>query len=303
MLLKADIAAAAILLLLRGAAPAADAEAAAAKKAASTASFMRLTCDSQQSPLALETAIVRHRAATGPRGLVVTLIGVLHIGEKNYYAQLNRELAAYDAVLYELVAPPNREVPKAGESRGSNPLSLAQNGMKDLMGLEFQLDAIDYTRKNMVHADMSPAEFARSMEDRGESLTTMFLRMMGYAMARQSQSSDAINGGRMLLALFDKNRALALKQLMAEQFLDNDDSLAALEGPHGSTLISARNAVVIKSLRAQIAAGKRKIAIFYGAGHMPDLQKRLREAFALQPVDTRWLTAWDLKPAPPAAKR
>jgi hypothetical protein len=296
-------AAVSLLLLLAGAVPAADADSAASKKAAtSTSPFMRLTRDARQSPVALETAIVRDRTSTGPRGLVVTLVGVLHIGEKSYYAQLNRELASYDAVLYELVASPNRNVPKAGESGGSNPLSLAQNGMKDLLGLEFQLNAIDYTGKNMVHADMSPDEFARSMEQRGESLTTMFMRMMGYAMARQSQSSDAINGGRLLMALFDKNRALALKRLMAEQFLDSDDSLAALEGPQGSTLISGRNQVVVETLRKQIAAGKRKIAIFYGAGHMPDMQKRLHEAFALEPVDTRWLVAWDLKSAPAAAK-
>jgi hypothetical protein len=292
-----------LLLLLPGVAHTADVDSSGAKKAAaSTSSFLRLTRDAQQSPVALETAIVRDCAPRGPSGLVVTLIGVLHIGEKSYYAQLNRELASYDTVLYELVAPPNRKVPKAGESSGNNPLSLAQNGMKDLLGLEFQLNAIDYTGKNMVHADMSPDEFARSMEERGESLMTMFMRMMGYAMARQSQTSDALSGGRLLMALLDKNRALALKRVMAEQFVENDDSLAALEGPQGSTLIAGRNQVVIKTLRKQIAAGKRKIAIFYGAGHMPDLQKRLHDAFGLDAAGTRWLVAWDLKSAPTAAK-
>ncbi len=283
------------LLLARGAAVAAEANLAARHKAiGSTASFLRLTCNRQQSPVALETAIVRYRCSTMPQGPAVSLVGVLHIGERSYYAQLNRELASYEAVLYELVAAPNRRVPKAGEPRGNNPLSLAQNGMKDLLGLEFQLNAIDYTRRNMIHADMSPDEFARSMDRRGESLTSMFARMMGYAMARESPSSDAVHGGRLLLALMDKNRALALKRLMAAQFLENDDSLAALEGPKGSTLIAGRNEVVIKALRREIAAGKRNIAIFYGAGHMPDMQTRLHAVFGLEPVETRWLTAWDL---------
>ena len=52
----------------------------------------------------------------------------------------------------------------------------------------------------------------------------------------------------------------------------------------------------------QIAAGKRKIAIFYGAGHMSDIKKRLSDDLGLVPIRTRWLTAWDMKtkPRPPA---
>ena len=52
-----------------------------------------------------------------------------------------------------------------------------------------------------------------------------------------------------------------------------------MEGPKGSTLISGRNKVALDVLRKEIAAGKKKIAIFYGAGHMPDFQKRLRDDF------------------------
>jgi hypothetical protein len=266
--------------------------------AASTTSFVRLTRDDRKSPVALETAIVRHRAKTSQGELTVDLVAALHIAEKSYYDQLNREFASYDAVLYELVAPEDRNVPKPGESGGHHPVSMVQNGMKDLLGLEFQLKAINYARKNMVHADMSPEQFAESMEQRGESMMTMFARMMGYAMAKQNQSSDVMSGGELFMALFDKNRALALKRIMAQQFEEGDDMLAALDGPNGSTLITGRNEVAIEVLRKQIASGKKKMAIFYGAGHMPDMQKRLRDGFHLEPVDTRWLKAWELASSP-----
>jgi len=109
----------------------------------------------------------------------------------------------------------------------------------------------------------------------------------------------------LLAALFSKNRAMALKRLVAEQFQESVDALAALEGPKGSTLISGRNQVAMTVLRKEIAAGKMKIAIFYGAGHMPDFQKRLRDDFGMKPVSTRWLAAWNLKaestPSPKAA--
>ena len=178
--------------------------------------------------------------------------------------------------------------------------------MKDLLDLEYQLKGIDYTCKNMVHADMSPDEFAQSMQSRGESPWTMLGRVLAYGMAHENRA-DEVSGGDLLIAMFAEDRALALKRLLAQQFQQSDDALAALEGPRGSTLISGRNKVAIGVLRKEIAAGKKKIAIFYGGGHMPDFQKRLQDDFAMKPINTRWLTAWDLKsetkPAADAKKR
>jgi hypothetical protein len=68
-----------------------------------------------------------------------------------------------------------------------------------------------------------------------------------------------------------------------------------LEGPKGSTIIAERNKVALGVLRKQLAAGTRRIAIFYGAGHMPDFEKRIGQDFGLVPVETRWLVAWNLK--------
>jgi len=134
------------------------------------------------------------------------------------------------------------------------------------------------------------------MRQRGESVMTMVTRMMGYALARQNQTANVSSNGQLLAALFDSNRALALKRVFAEQFENSEGSMTALEGPNGSTLISGRNQVVLDILRKEIAAGKKKIAIFYGAGHMPDFHMRLLDKFKLEPVNTRWLTAWNLEP-------
>ena len=68
-------------------------------------------------------------------------------------------------------------VPRAGQ-KGRSPISAIQTAMKDFLDLDFQLDDIDYTKKNFVHADMSPDEMAKSMKDRGESIWTILLRMM-----------------------------------------------------------------------------------------------------------------------------
>ena len=189
-----------------------------AAPAKQTPQFLRLTRDKNNAPLALETAIVRFAPAAGDRRTpTVDLVAAVHIADTAYYRQLNREFQAYDAVLYELVAPEESKTPKPGDPPGNNPISLLQNGMKDLLDLEFQLKGIDYTRKNMVHADMSPDQFAESMQQRGESAWTMLARMLAYAMAKQNQAGRR-KRRRVAGRLFDKNRALALKRMLAEQF-------------------------------------------------------------------------------------
>ncbi len=226
--------------------------------------------------------------------LRVDLVAAVHIADKGYYQELNKRFAGYDAVLYELVAPEGTRIPKGGrkDKSSGNMLSAVQVGMKDLLKLEFQLDQVDYTRKNLVHADLSPEQFVKSM--RKEGFTDIFTRWLAYALAKQAQGGD---GGEMqlLMAMFDKNRSLALKRAMADQFEEMEGMTAALEGPKGSTLIGERNKRALEVLKSQLAAGKKKIAIFYGAGHMADMEKHLRADFAIKPQDTQWLQAWDMK--------
>lgn len=262
-------------------------------KKSDSSNFIRVQRDAKNNPIAMETAIVHYAPADkNGKAATVDLVAAFHIGEKKYYDELNKAFEDYDVVLYELVAPLGTRVPKGGGDKDSM-LSKVQKFMKDTLSLEFQLDQIDYTKANFVHADMSAADIAKSMSDKGESWMTILTRMMSYSMAQQAKNGGDDGSAELLAAIFSKNRPLALKRAIANQ-LDVNDTLSALEGPDGSTLISGRNAVALGILKKQIADGKRKIAIFYGGGHMPDMDKHLRADFNLKPDGTRWLTAWDL---------
>jgi hypothetical protein len=82
---------------------------------------------------------------------------------------------------------------------------------------------------------------------------------------------------------------------MAEQFTDMEVLTAAFGGEEGSSLITDRNAAALDVLRDQIGRGRRRIAIFYGAAHMDDFDERLRQDFGMEPFETDWLEAWDLR--------
>ncbi|MHC4400562.1 MAG: hypothetical protein ACYTG0_12875 [Planctomycetota bacterium] len=266
-------------------------------KEAQKGQFLRLRKTDDGSPVALEAAIVRFAPKdSGEADFSVDLISAVHVAEASYYSQLNRRFEQYDVVLYELVAPEGTNVPKGGpRGSGGSAVSMLQGFMTNVLELEFQLRGIDYTKDNLVHADMSPEQFGESMRRRGESVLQTFFRMMGYAMARQASDPAGSSDLRLLLAFLDKDRALAMKRVFAEQFEDLEGSLTAISGPEGSTLITERNKVALEVLRKQVAQDKKKIAIFYGAGHMFDFAGRLRDDFDLAPVSTEWLVAWDLK--------
>lgn len=287
-----------LALLLSGRLRAADPPPAADPQAvqAEPSKFVRLERDASSRPLALQTAITRFQGtAADQAGLTVDLIGAVHIGDKSYYKRLNDAFTKYDVVLYELVAPSGTRVPKGGSNR-KGAVNSVQNSMRDMLGLEHQLEQVDYTPANLVHADMSPDQLAKSMKDRGESLWKMLFRAIGHSMAKQSEGAKSSSSDwDIMKALLDRKQHGALKLVLAEQFEDLDNLTAALEGPEGSTLLSERNKVALAELGRQIKAGKRRIAIFYGCAHLPDMERHLIADFGLKPAGQQWLTAWNLK--------
>jgi len=187
-------------------------------------------------------------------------------------------------------------IPKGGRDKGdslSNPVAAMQVGMQSVLGLEFQLDHIDYTQKNFVHADMTPEEFGESMKKNEESVGGYALKAIGASMAMQQSGRDGGSAG-MLMALFSKNKSLRMRRVMAQQMIDMDAGLAMFEGKDGSTIINHRNDKCMKVLREQMEAGKTHIGIFYGAGHLADMEKKLISDFQMQPGGQKWLPAWKL---------
>ena len=243
-------------------------------------------------PQALQTAVATYRKPGASDGVEVVLIGAVHIGESAYYQKLNELFKTYDALLYELVADPGAGVPDP-EERGVSPISTIQVGMKDSLELTFQLDEVDYEAKNFVHADMTPNEFFEMMESRKEGVLQMFFRSLGSGIAMQSAGKGGDVG--LLAALVSEDRAKGLRRAFAEQMQMMDGQMAALTGEDGkSTLITERNAKAFKILDRELKAGKKKLGVFYGAGHLKDMHQRLIDDYGMELVETQWLDAWEL---------
>ncbi len=256
--------------------------------------FLRVLRDKAGTPTAMQTAVVRYIGQGGKYdGVTVDLIGAVHVGEQTYYHELNELFTRYEALLYELVAPKGTKIPKGGGGRSGHPVGLLQHGMSDALGLVHQMNEVDYTKKNFIHADMTPDEFSKSMEKRGESWLGMAFRAMGQGIAAQSQGGGG-SEFEMLLAAFDKHPEVKLKRAFANQFQDMDAMLDAFGDEEGSTIITERNKKALEVLKKQLDKGKKNVAVFYGAAHLPDMHQRLLTEFGLKLATTQWLTAWDM---------
>jgi len=239
-----------------------------------------------------ETAIATYE---DDKGHSVDLVAAVHIADKAYYDKLQKRMATYDALLYELVAAKGT-VPEKGRKSNSI-ISQFQRFLKNGLKLDFQLDAIDYKKDNFVHADLSPAEFQKKQKERGESLVGLMLRSMMQGMKDEKEGKGSkITIFHVIAGFFAKDQARYHKFLFAQELSRLEEMLSSFGDAKGaeSAIIGDRNAACFTVLDEQLAKGRKKIGVFYGAAHLPDMEGRLRKR-GFHKKGKIWLTAWDLE--------
>ena len=238
----------------------------------------------------------------GPGGVLVDLVGAVHVADAVYFEALNERFKGYDAVLYELVGSPEKGKPLGNRAVANDArlgwIGTLQQKMKEALKLEGQLEKIDYTAANFVHADMGMEAFQKTQETKQETFLGLWLKAMA---AQQSVGSSDAAGNDLasvmvlLQILMKKDGADDLKRLIGREFDQVESIMSGLEAGGGTVIIGERNRVALEVMAEQIAVGKKRLAIFYGAGHFPDMQKRL-EAMGFQKKGEEWLAAWSISP-------
>lgn len=254
--------------------------------------FLRFERNDAKRIVSLQVAIARYSLPDAP-DVTVDLIGALHVGDIGYYAELNERFEDYDAVLYELVAPKGTRV-KPGMPR-TGMLAGAQMALTEGLDLAYQLDEIDYYADNFVHADLSGKELKAAMAERGE--TPLLFAWRGFISGIKQSARDpmGIQSTMLLANLLAPSDDRSLKIAVAKELMKMDQMRELLGKDETSSLIGARNERAIDVLLEELAAGRKRVGIFYGVGHNEDFHRRLTEELGYQPVSTTWVQAWDLK--------
>lgn len=252
--------------------------------------YMRFQADSEESGR-LETSVTRLR---NPAGVQVTLYAAVHIGDQEYYETLDAAFKKEAVLLYEMIKDKDVDPARVTGQRRSA-VSSVQIGLKNALDLAFQLDAIDYSAKNFVHADMDPKTLAEEQERQGESILGLMIKSSLIDQGRRSGAESVRDSFRLLAALTSPNRSRDLKLYLAAEMPELETALAGFDDPEtgGSVLVNGRNQVAMDVLNDSIRQGSKQIGVFYGAAHMPDFERRL-EALGFTILDRNWLTAWDI---------
>ena len=245
---------------------------------------------------------------------VIWLAGVSHIGESNYYAALQTMLDEQTLVLFEGVGAaeeqgraetgdkqePLKDTKEEPDDHGGDRSSL-QSAMATSLGLVFQLEAIDYRRDTFRNSDLSITQLRRLIAEQ-EAV---------------SGKPGASEGFEDLMSLMEGNSWLDSLIQLALRFLGTNpkfqamgrlvliDVLGQLQGDPShleglppelkqllEVLLQRRNEKVITDLKSELRQIGRdgSIAIFFGTGHMPDLERRLRRDLKYRPNRNLWFT-------------
>jgi hypothetical protein len=258
----------------------------------------------ESQPGVLETATSRFQKGSH----IINLVSVVHLGDLEYFKQLQQSLDQYNAVFYEMVGGPfTEEKAKMAREAASPDGKMAQvQGLqqmaKKLLGLEFQLDRLNYRAPNFVHADLTAEEMEEISGDQ-DMISEMLARALQLVQSRQipglPASEEEVN--QLFPKLFgavmagDSNQ---LKRTLGPILAEAELFMIQLEEGEGTVLITKRNQVVIEKVLASIKnrdQSAKNDAILFGAGHMPDLERRLT-ALGYNKLNTTWDAAWVVNP-------
>lgn len=266
----------------------------AAEEAREPTNFIRFVEEEESD--SLQTAVVSYES---PQKVKVDLVGAIHIADKGYFDALNVKFKSYDVVLYELVGPSFEERNKPEVKKEAQKMQWVgqlQTMMRDTLKLHGQLEGIDYTAKNFVHADMDMSQFTQTQTKKQESFLSLYFKAaqaQKEVNEKRGVNSDAAGMVMLLKILTMKDSSLELKRMIAQEFDSVEDIMAGIETGDGTVLVGERNKVALAVMDKEIAAGKRRIAIFYGAAHLGDMEARLMEK-GFKRTEVEWLKAWDL---------
>ena len=269
-----------------------------------------------KTPTQLETSVVRFQgdfldSEGGSHPVVVDLIGTIHFAEPSYYEELNRIFQEYDVVVFEMVTPAGTDVgkllQKEREDKASrkksilNVVSFTQQTLADALGFSYQIEGIDYAATNLKRGDADVEEFLLQILA-NDDLTKFGVSSFFSALLNQSQGE--LEGWAFAL-LCASNRRVVARRLMALDLESSNvgeferaevDETTLEEPSENDALVAFRNQKALGVARRELNKGKTKLAIFYGAAHMPDFARRLEKDFRLKRTsETRWIPAWNME--------
>ena len=165
-----------------------------------------------------------------------------------------------------------------------------QSKLASSMGLVFQLDAMDHNKANWRNSDLSVDQVEARLEKAGANADALFGVLDGSSMIAKF--------GSFLLGFVGSTpdgRAM-LRVMMIEMLGHADQLMEKMPGELGkmmAVILEDRNKVVLADLKELLSSDPKlqTVAIIYGAGHLPGMERALVSELGYTPVGDTWRQA------------
>lgn len=178
-----------------------------------------------------------------------------------------------------------------GEKRDGIQVQLAQ-----ALGLEFQLLAVDYSHPSWRNSDLSIDEVQARLKDSGASGEALFKMLDG-----SSFSAKAL--GWVLSMMKTSPSMQAMGKLMMIEMLSRAEELTNSPSVMGAETSKMMQVIIVdrnKAVLADLAKVLEKepttpsVALFYGAGHLPDLERAVTGDMGYVFAGEQWFAGIDM---------
>lgn len=219
----------------------------------------------------------------------VWLVGVVHIGEKEYYANLLKHLDEQSVVLFEGVKPSAKAPAKPADNTPQTPIYKA---LSDALKLEFQSTQINTQRPNWVNSDLSWDDLDKLNKEKNAGKPNSFDQVKQLLDPTSAMGKMLVN----VLQTATPGMKEGIKMILVKNVASGKGP--AMDKAMQEIIIDARNKSVMDTFAKTIKANPPKsVGIFWGAAHMPGLEKDLAKQYGYKPAERKWFHAASADPS------
>ena len=205
----------------------------------------------------------------------IVLISMIHLGEKGFYAEASKVLETCDVVLYE-------EQGDASMSAASGKMIAAATG------LAFQGTEIPPNPKTWRSADLTQEQLFKMLGVHPDVMKRMSQMMKQMGNMQQRMSPEQLKSNPMMARMIPtRDKIIAQMKMGASGSGSLEQSLGG--GDAANLILHQRNAIAIGEMTKASHEDHKRVAVIYGAAHMPGIDHYLRQRLGYTHTKTTWI--------------
>lgn len=258
--------------------------------------FLRLTEKALQTPI--------YTLSNRDSSIRVKLIGVIHVGDLEYYQELKKIIRDLDFLFYEGIRMSHSNLPITLPYGVKNESEKTKQDVKSFTHLQNQIalsfkfvEQADYLRpeSNWINADVNLNQFTEILQKTNLSLEALSKNLSLdnkniFEQDKESRETLKYDSDQKNLLHWYKRKMAVYLVKSANDLCFNEEMKVPRE-----VIIIERNKVALGYLKEKLRSpNPSELGLLYGAAHIPHFVETLKNEHDFQVNSIEWVDAWSL---------